>query len=163
MLHQPFGSAGGATDTYRLNTFKPNGVYLCWSLDEVGVGIDALTLVEEHPAVTALATTDKEDEVVAGGKLRDVGHAVGHRAANGVEALEGGARGDVRLDIVDDAVKLVERLGGLRVEINVAGEVEVFHFVEVLNDNGVASRLPHQAQYLGVSFLAEDDNLGDSS
>ena len=105
MLHQPFGSAGGATDTYRLNTFKPGGVYLCWSLDEVGVGIDALTLVEEHSAVTALATTDKEDEIMAGGKLRDVGHAVGHRAANGVEALKGGSGGDVRLDIVDDAAR----------------------------------------------------------
>ena len=44
----------------------------------------------------------------------------------------------------------------------IAGEIEVFHLVEVLNDNGVASRLPHQAQYLGMSFLAEDDDLAVS-
>ena len=63
------------------------------------------------------------------GEVGDIRHAVGHRAADGVEALEGGALGDVRLDVVDDAVKLVERLRGLGVEVDVAGEVEFLDFV----------------------------------
>ena len=69
--------------------------------------------VEEHLTVRALAPADEEDEIVLGGKLRDVRHTVGHVTADGVEALEDGSWGDMRLDIVDDAVELVERLRGL--------------------------------------------------
>ena len=45
-------------------------------LDEVGVGIDAQTLVVEHLAVGTLTPADEEDEVVAGGELRDVRHTL---------------------------------------------------------------------------------------
>ena len=145
LFHQPLRSAGGATNADSLDAFEPGGVYLLRSLDEVRVGIETLTLVEEHFAVAALTTADKEDEVVAGGKLRDVGHAVGDGAADGVEALEGGCGGDVRLDIVDDAVELVEALGGLRIEIDVAREVELGHLVEGLYHDGIALRLSHKA------------------
>ena len=79
----------------------------------MGVGIDAQTLVEQHLAVGALASADEEDEIMTGGKLRDVRHSVGYRTADGVEGAEGGFRRDVLLDILDDAMKLVERLGGL--------------------------------------------------
>ena len=55
-----------------------------------------------------------------GGKLRDVRHAVGHVTTDGVEALEGGILRDMTLDIVDDAMELVERLRGLTIQIDVA-------------------------------------------
>ena len=42
-----------------------------------------------------------------GCKARNVGHAVGHLSANGVETAEGGRGTDVRLDVLDDAVELV--------------------------------------------------------
>ena len=79
------------------------------------VGIDAPALVEEHLAVAALAAADKENEVVALGKRTDIWHAVGHLTAYRVEAPERGFRRDVLLDIVDYAVKLVERLRCLRI------------------------------------------------
>lgn len=162
LFHQPLRSAGGATNADSLDAFEPGGVYLLRSLDEVRVGIDTLTLVEEHFAVAALTTADKENEVVAGGKLRDVGHAVGDGATDGVEALEGGCGGDVRLDIVDDAMELVERLGGLRVEEDVACKIELLDVIKVFNDDGVACCLANQSQHFCVSFLAEDDNLSTS-
>jgi len=69
LFHEPFGSTGGATDADGMDAFEPGAVDLFGTLDEVGVGIDTLALVEEYLAVGALATTDEEDEVVAGGKL----------------------------------------------------------------------------------------------
>ena len=109
------------------------------------VGIDAQTFVEQHFAIRALPAANKKNEVVACGKLRDVGHAVGHRTTDGVETLEDGTWGNVRLDIVDDAVELVEALGGLRIEIDVAREVELGHLVEGLYHDGIALRLSHKA------------------
>ena len=65
------------------------------------------------------------------------------------------------LDILDDAVELVEALRGLRVQVDVAVEVELHHLVEVLDDDGLRVGLSHQSQHLGVAFLSEDDNLGE--
>ena len=69
LFHEPFGSTGGTTDADGMDAFEPGAVDLFGTLDEVGVGIDTLALVEEYLAVGALSTTDEEDEVVAGGKL----------------------------------------------------------------------------------------------
>ena len=159
LLHEPAGGGGGTTDADGLDALKPGGLYLLRVLDEVAVGIDAQTLVEEHLAVGTLTATDEEDKVVLRGKLRDVGHTVGHITADGVEALEGGIWRDVRLDVVDDAVELVERLRGLGIEVDIAGEVELRHFIEALDDNSVGVCLSHEAEYLSMAFLAEDDDL----
>ena len=40
-----------------------------------------------------------------------------------------------RLDVVNDTMKLVERLGGLGIKIDVASEIELFHIIETLNDD----------------------------
>ena len=93
-----------------------------------------------------------------GGKLRDVRHTVGHVTADGVEALEDGSWGDMRLDIVDNAMELVERLRGLRVEEDIMTEVELLHLVEVLDDDGRRLRLTYETKHLGMTFLAEDDD-----
>ena len=161
LFHEPAGGGGGTADADGVDALEPLWLYLLGILDEVGVGIHAQTLVVEYLAVRALAATDEEDEVVLGGKLRDVGHAVGHGAADGVETLEGGLGGDVRLDIIDDAMELVERLRGLTVEVDIAREVEALHLVEALDDDGGRLGLTYEAEYLGVAFLAEDDDLGD--
>ena len=163
LLHEPFGGAGGSADANGLYALQPFGAYLLGPLDEMGAGIHAQTLIKKYLAVAALATTDKEDEVVTGGKLRDAGHAVGHLTADGVEAAEGGFGRDVGRDIVDDAVELIERLGGLRVQVDVVREVELLHVLELLDDNGLALGLPHESQYFGVSVLAEDDDGGSGS
>ena len=63
------------------------------------------------------------------------------------------------LDVLDDAMELVERLGGLGVQKDVAREVEALGLIESLNDDGLAVRLPDQAQHLGMALLAEDDDL----
>ena len=74
------------------------------------VGVDALTFVEEHLTVTALASAHEEHEVVACGKCRYVGHTVGHLSADSVEALECGIRRYMFLYILNDTMKFVERL-----------------------------------------------------
>ena len=78
LLHQPFGCAGGSTDAYRFHSLKPLGLNLFGTLNEMTVGIHPQTLIEEHPAITALTAADEEHQVVTGGKGRHIGHAVGH-------------------------------------------------------------------------------------
>ena len=65
LFHQPFWRAGGSADAYGADVLQPSGVYLLRSFDEVAVGIHTVTFAEEHFAVRALASADKEDEVVA--------------------------------------------------------------------------------------------------
>ena len=96
-----------------MDALQPLRVYLVGTLDEVGIGVDTQALVKEYLAITALTTTDKEDKVVLGSETGDVRHAVRHTTADGVEALEGSVGGDMLLDIFDNLMKLIERLGGL--------------------------------------------------
>ena len=65
----------------------------------------------------------------------------------------------MRLDVVDDAVKLVKRFGRLRIEINITREVKSGHLVETLYHDGTRLSLPYKAQHLSMTFLAKDDNL----
>ena len=126
----------------------------------MGIGVDTQALIEQHLTIRALAPTDKEDEVVLGSELRDVRHAVGYGATDGIEALKGSVGGDVILDIFDNAMKLVERLGGLTVEVDVARKVELFDIIEMFDNNGMVGCLTHQAKYLGMTLLAKDNDLG---
>ena len=159
LFHEPSRGGGGSTDADALDAIEPGGLYFVGILDEVGVGIDTQALVVEDLSVGTLTATDEKDEVMAGSKLRDVRHAVGYAAADGIETLEDGLRRDVRLDVFDDAVILVERFRGLRVEVDVSGKVEPFHLIEVLYDDGVRLCLPDESEHLSVTALAEDDDL----
>lgn len=113
LLHQPLRGGGGATDAYGGNTLQQAEVNLGRIVDEVRVGVDTEAFVEEYLAVTALLAADEENQVVGGGKLADVGDAVGYLAADGIVVLKADVGRDVRLDILYNTAKLVERLGGL--------------------------------------------------
>ena len=63
------------------------------------------------------------------------------------------------LDILDDAMKLVKRLSGLTVEVDVAREIQLAYLIEMLDDNSIRVSLSYQSQYLGMTFFAKDDNL----
>ena len=63
------------------------------------------------------------------------------------------------LNISNDAMKLVERLRGLRVEVDVARKVQLANLIKMFNDNGIGMGLSHQAQHLGMTFLTKDNNL----
>ena len=160
LLHEPAGGAGGTTDADGLDVFEPGGLDLAGVFDEMAVGVHPQTLIEEHLAVRTLPTADEENHVVFRGETGDVRHAVGYRATDGVETLERGPLGDMRLDVVDDPMELIERLRGLGVEVDVAGEVEFHHFVEVLDDDGFGFGLADKTEYLSVAFLTENHYLG---
>ena len=125
----------------------------------MGIGIHTQTLVVKHSAIRALPSTNEENQVVLRGKLRDIRHAVGHITTDGIETLEGRIFRDVRLDVVDDTVELVERLCGLRIQIDVSREIELSHLVKALYDNGCALGLTYKAKYLGMTFLTKNHNL----
>ena len=159
LLHQPTGGAGGTTDADGLDALQPLRLNLTGVFYQMAVGVHAQALVEKHLSIGTLTTTDKEDEIVLCGKAGDIRHAVGYRAADGVEALEGGTLRYVRLDIVDDAMELIERLRGLGVKIDVAGEIELCHLIEVLDNDGLGFGLANETKDLGMTFLAEDHDL----
>jgi hypothetical protein len=88
LFHQPLWRGCGSTDTYGFYIIQPIWLNLSRTLYEVGIGVHSQALVIEHLSITALASTDKENQVVTGGKLRDIGHAIGHRATDGIKAPE---------------------------------------------------------------------------
>ena len=159
MFHQPFWGTGGSADAYALYIFEPGRVYLLWSLYQVAVGIHPETLLIEHPAVAALSATYKEHQIVLTSKLRHVGHTVCHLSANGIKTLKHCGGSNLLLDIVDDSMKLVERLGGLRIEVDVFVEVELCHILKMSEHNGFTFGLPHQSQHFCMSGFAKDHYL----
>ena len=56
-------------------------------------------------------------------------------------------------------MEAIERLCCLRVEIDVAREVELLHVLHLLYHDSLACGLSHKSQHLGVSALAEDNYL----
>ena len=106
-FHQPFGGAGCSTDAHRLGIGKPIEVYLAGILHMITSRIYSLAFVKKHFSVAAFPSAHKDYHIVLGCEARDVGHAVGHLSANGVETAERGRRADVRLNVLDDAVELV--------------------------------------------------------
>ena len=53
-------------------------------------------------------------------KVSNVGHTVCHLSTNGIEAAKDGIGRDMRLYVIDHAMKLIEAFGGLRIQINIA-------------------------------------------
>ena len=115
LFHQPFGGGSGSTDAYALSVVKPCRVYLFGTINDVCIRVDAEAFAEEDFPIRAFLATYEEYYVVRGGKLADVGDAVGHLSADGVVILKGYVGRDVLLDVCYDALKLFERLRCLRV------------------------------------------------
>lgn len=160
LLHKPLRCACCSADAHCLYAVEPLWVNLFGTLYLMAVGIDAPALVVKHLTVAALMSADKQHEVVARGKRLDVWHAVGHLTADGVERAESGIGRDMLLYVVDDAMKLVKRFCGLRIEIDITAEVEVHHIVELLYDDGMTLCLTNKTEHLGMTILPEDYNLG---
>ena len=159
LLHEPAGGAGGTTDANGTDVAEPGRIDLLGVFDKMAVGVHMQALVVKHLAVRTLSAADEKDEVVLGGKTGDIGYAVGNGTADGVEALEGSFGRDMGLDVVDDTMELIERLRGLAVEVDIAGEVEFSDLVEVLDDDSRALGLSDESEHLCMAFLAEDDDL----
>jgi len=80
-------------------------------------------------------------------------------AADGVVVVELHIGCDALLDGLYDEAKLIKRLGGLRVEVDVACEVDAVYLLDALDDDGRTVRLSYEAQHLGMSLLSVDDDL----
>ena len=115
LFHQPFGGGSGPTDAYALSVVKPCRVYLFGTIYDMCIRVYAEAFAEEDFSIRTFLATYEEDYVVRGGKLADVGDAVGHLSADGVVILKGYVGRDVLLDVCHDALKLFERLCRLRV------------------------------------------------
>ena len=123
LLHEPFGRARGATDAHGFCPVKPAHVNLFGTLHLITMWVYLQAFVKQHLAIRAFPPGHKQHHVVACGKVGDVGHAIGHLTADGVEALEGGVGRDMGLNVVDDVMELVQALCGLRLKVNALVEV----------------------------------------
>ena len=160
LLHQPFGCAGGPADAHALATFEPFGQDVAGGVHHVAARVGLQTLIEEYASVAALDAADEQHHVVAAGKAADALHAVGHLAADGIVIDEGGAWLHAALYQLHHLAEAFQRLGGLAVETDVTAEVkQVVGVVQRLDYDGCALGLAHETHHLGMSLLAEDDNL----
>ena len=164
-FHQPFGSTCGTTDAHGIDALEPCHVYFVSTLYLIAVVIHALAFLEEYLTVATLSAAHEEHHIMPAGKDGDIRHAVSHLSADGVKALEGSTFHDMRLAVFDDAMELFQALGGLRIEIDVLGEIQpsylpqMFHILQLLYHERVTLGLSYQTQNFGMSLLSEDDNL----
>ena len=101
-LHEPLRSRSCATDTYGLTIFNEREVYLVATLYVVGVGVSLEALLVEHLTITALLTTNEEDEVVLLCKAAYIVKTIRHLATDGVVVIKLHARGYTLLDSLYD-------------------------------------------------------------
>ena len=154
LFHQPFGCRCRSADADGLCVLQQGRVNFLRLIDEACVRVHLLAFVVQDFTVRALASAYEEHQVVASRKLADVRHAVGYLSADGVVILEGGIRRDVCLDVFHDLAELVERLGGLRIQTDVAAEVQSAHLLDAFYHDGLSVGLTHQSQHLGMSVLS---------
>ena len=104
-----------------------------------------MTLLEEHLTIRTLSSAYKEHQVVLSSKMRNIGHTIGHLSADSVKTLKRSTLYDVLLTVFDDAMKLIETLRRLGIEINIAREIQFFHILKTFYDDGLTGSLPHEA------------------
>ena len=160
LFHKPFGRTCGSTDAYGMHIVgKPRHIYLVGTFYLIAVGIDAMALLEQHLTITALSSRHKQYKVVTRSKRRYVWHTVGYLSADGIEALELGSFAHVFLYVFYYTMETIERLSGLRIQIDIAREVKTLNVIHLLYYNGMARSLPYQSQHLSMSTLTEDNYL----
>ena len=98
-FHQPLRSGRGSADTDGPCLAKQFLVDFFRTVNLPCVRVDLAAFLEKYLSVGALVAADKEHQGVGSGEFPDVGHAVGHLAADGVEILEAGLRGNVCFDV----------------------------------------------------------------
>ena len=129
--------------------------------DEVGAGVDVAGGFVEHAAVGAFAAADEEHHVVAGCETADVGQAVGHLAADGVERAEAGGWFHMGGQPGHDVAEAFEGFRRLREEVDVAPRVQALCcLVGRFDDDGAPVGLANEAEHLGVAGFAVDGYLG---
>ena len=138
---------------------KPRLVYLLRTFYLITVRIDRMTLLEKHLAIARLTSRHKQYQIVLGRKGGNIRHAVSHLPADGIKALERSPWLYVLLNIVYNTMKSVERLGSLRVKIDIAREVETFHIIHLFHNYGTTLCLPYKTKHFGMTTLSEYNNL----
>lgn len=127
--------------------------------DEVTARIDLLADAEEGLAVARLLAADEEHDVMLTGELLEAGYAIGHLAADGVAIGEVGWVLHALAHGLGQVAEGVDRHGGLAEQTDGACEVDLIQILLTLDDDGGAFGLTYQAIDLGMTFLAEDDDL----
>lgn len=132
LLHKPLGGTCSSTNANGMHIVrKPRLVYLLRTFYLITVRIDRMTLLEKHLAIARLTSRHKQYQIVLGRKGGNIRHAVSHLPADGIKALERSPWLYVLLNIFYNTMKSVERLGSLRVKIDIAREVETFHIIHL--------------------------------
>ena len=113
-------------------------------------------MIKEYFGVTALCTTDKEDDVIRSRKILQFFHPICHTPAYRIMIFE------IRrffMNRFDEVLKTFDGLRRLREEVDGAGEVDAVELVDGLNDDGGVVRLALEPDDFRVSGLAVDDDL----
>ena len=127
---------------------------------EITQWIHLVALLEEYAAVAALASAHKEYNIVILSKFTNLRNTVCHSAAYCVVALEFHLTAiDATLYFANHLLKSVERFGGLRVEIDIAVEVDFVHLIGAFYHQRMAFGLPHETVDLSMAFFAVDHHL----
>ena len=107
----------------------------------VAARIALQAFVEEYTPIATLTPRDEKNEVVTLSEGGDGRHAVRYLSADGIETAEGSPFSNMTLDEFYNLMEFIQVLCGLRIEIDVAREIELFHVAEVLDNDGPALNL----------------------
>ena len=118
-LHQPFGRTCSPANTNCMSIFKPLKLNFFRAFYLMTIRVYTFTFGKKHLSVAAFLTAYEKNNVVAGRKISNIGHAISHLPADGIKTFERSFGRDVLLNIINDTMKFVKTFRCLRIKIDV--------------------------------------------
>ena len=113
VFHEPFGCTCRPTDANRSDPLEPVHGDFLRAFDLMALWINPFALIEKHFSVAAFPTRHEQDQIMFSGERSDMRYSVGHLPANGVKTFKFRLSRHMFLNIVNDSMELIQRLGGL--------------------------------------------------
>lgn len=159
MLHLPARGGGSSGDTHTAGTVEPLAPEVGGIGDEMGAGLHLAAVFIKVMAVAAVGTGDEEEDIYTAGESLQLAGAVGHAVANGVIGHKVGILWQVRLDIGDEKLVFFAALGGLGIEADRTGKVDILKVIGSAGDNCRPVGLSRKTHHFGMAWFPKDDYL----
>lgn len=154
VFHEPAGGGCGATYPDRRSSCQDGLVELVGLGYEIRRRVDVAAMAEQYLAVATLGSGHEYHHLMSCREPSQMVDTTCYLAAYGVVGAQCRAGVETALDLVDYAVEPFEALGGLRVQRDVAREVDAVEPVDILDHYGGAVGLSYETVYLGMTTLA---------
>lgn len=114
IFHEPFGGRCSTANAHAFSPIKPFAVNSLRVVNQIRARIFLTASLVKHPSVRTFQSADEHHHIVFRSKCADIGQAVCHLSANGIERAEVSRVHHVVSNVIHHLLKSLKRFGSLR-------------------------------------------------